>query len=82
MLKHPYFLLLKEIFYFRGISMIDAYLCGVTKPTLKSYKSKWKRFIYLVEKNNNNNDCEYKNLCPEIYLEFLNWAFVEIICYF
>jgi hypothetical protein len=39
-LKHPWFLLLQEMFQHRGISMIDTYLCGVTEPTFKSYKYK------------------------------------------
>jgi hypothetical protein len=65
------------MFYYKKISMINTYLYGVTKPTLKSYKSGWKTFIYfLVEENYNNSDWEDKNLCQEIYLEFLNWAFV------
>jgi hypothetical protein len=35
------------------------------------------KFVYfLVEKNYNNNDCEDKSLCQEIYLEFLKWVFV------
>jgi hypothetical protein len=61
----------------RGISTINAYLHEVAEHTLKSYKSGWKKFIYfLVEENYNNSDWEDKNFHQEIYLEFLNCAFV------
>jgi hypothetical protein len=77
MIKYPCFLLLQEMFYYRGISIIDAYLHGISETTLKSYKSGCKTFIYfLVEENYNNNDWEDRNLCQEICLEFLNWGFV------
>jgi uncharacterized protein YsxB (DUF464 family) len=57
--------------------VINAYLHGITESIFKSYRSDWKTFIYfLVEKNYNNSDWEDKNLCQEIYLEFLNWVFV------
>jgi uncharacterized protein YsxB (DUF464 family) len=77
LIKHPCFLLLQEMFFYKGILMIDAYLHGILETTLKSYRSGWKIFIYfLVEENNNNSDWEDKNLCQEIYLEFLNRAFI------
>jgi uncharacterized protein YsxB (DUF464 family) len=76
-IKHPCFLLLQEMFFFRGVSIIDAYLHGISETTLKSCKSGWKIFVYfLIEENYNNSDWEGKNICQEIYLEFLNWAFV------
>jgi hypothetical protein len=57
--------------------MIDAYLHGISETTLKNYRFGWKIFIYfLVEENYNNSDWKDKNSCQEIYLEFLNWAFI------
>jgi hypothetical protein len=54
LIKHPCFLLIQEMFFFRGV------------------------FVYfLVEESYNNSDWEDKSLCQEIYLEFLNWAFVR-----
>jgi hypothetical protein len=38
MLKHPCFLLIQEMCYYRGISMIDAYFHGVSQTTLISNK--------------------------------------------
>jgi hypothetical protein len=55
------------MFYYRGISMVDAYFHGISETTLKSYRSSWKTFIYfLVEENYNNSDWKDKNLCQEI----------------
>jgi site-specific recombinase XerD len=77
LIKYPCFLLIQEMFAFRGVSMIDAYLHGISESTLKSYKSGWKIFVYfLVEENYNNSDWEDKSVCQEIYSEFLNWVFV------
>jgi hypothetical protein len=39
LIKHPCFLLIQEMFAFRGVSLIDAYLHGISETTLKSYKS-------------------------------------------
>jgi hypothetical protein len=33
----------------------DSYLCGIAEPTLKNYKSGWKKFIYFLIKENYNN---------------------------
>jgi hypothetical protein len=54
-LRHPCFLLLQKMFCYRGISIIDAYLHGITETTLTSYRSGWKTFIYFLIKENYNN---------------------------
>jgi hypothetical protein len=48
LIKHPYFLLLQEMFFYRGVSMIDAYLHRISETTLKSYRSGWKIFVYFL----------------------------------
>jgi hypothetical protein len=75
-LKNPYFLLLQEMFKFRGISLIDAYLAGTSPSTWRS-KSGWNIFIrFLIEEKISNVDWEDEKTCNKIYQEFLNWAFV------
>jgi hypothetical protein len=77
-LKNPYFLLLQEMFKFRGISLIDAYLVGTSESTWRSYKSGWNIFVrFLIEERFIIVDWEDKKICDKIYLEFLNWAFVR-----
>jgi hypothetical protein len=36
-MKNPYFLLLQEMFSYRGISLTDAYLSGTSETTWRSY---------------------------------------------
>jgi hypothetical protein len=49
-INHPYFLLLQEMFYYRGMTLTDAYLNGTAKSTWRSYKSGWNIFVrFLVE---------------------------------
>jgi hypothetical protein len=76
-LKNPYFLLLQEMFSFRGISFIDAYLSDTSETTWRSYKSEWNTFVkFLIEQRYTHIDWENREICNKIYLEFLNWAFV------
>jgi hypothetical protein len=76
-MKHPYFLLLQEMFSYRGISLVDAYLNGTAESTWRSYKSGWNTFVrFLVEQKYTLIEWESNKECDRIYLEFLNWVFV------
>jgi hypothetical protein len=67
-LKNPYFLLLQEMFKFRGISLIDAYLAGTSLSTWRSYKSGWNIFVrFLIEEKITNVDWEDEKTCNKIY---------------
>jgi hypothetical protein len=67
LIKYSCFLLLQEMFFYKRVSMIDAYLHRISETTLKSYRPGFKIFVYfLVEENYNNSDWEDKNVCEEI----------------
>jgi hypothetical protein len=69
--RHPYFLLLQEMFSYRGISLVDAYLNGTEESTWRSYKSGWNVFVrFLVEQDYTNVEWESDKECEKIYLDF------------